>query len=56
MAISASTRGRTDGDSVLATVPNDSAYAEPLAAPCTNRPTTSTAIDGASAETSNPTK
>ena len=55
VAISASTRGRRAADIVFAIALIDSAYAAPLAAPCTNRPTTSTSIDGATAEIVSPT-
>jgi hypothetical protein len=55
VAITASTRGRNAADIVLAIALIDSAYAAPLAAPWMNRPTTSTAIDGATAEIVRPT-
>src|SRR3954469_56374 len=55
VAITARTRGRSAGDMVLAIALIDSAYAAPLPAPCTNRPATSTAIDGATAEIVRPT-
>jgi hypothetical protein len=54
VASSASTLGRIAAGSVFAIALSESAYAAPLAAPWRNRPTTTTSIDGATADSAKP--